>query len=130
MALSTTVVFTRGAYYMLGTGISSGALLLMMTIEVYTKKPPSDKMTKVLVRTAISGLVLAFLLPVIAENLTENYLLKKGYGYCDVPSSSWPIYKDVNYTLDAETCSTIIEEYKNRFPSLYSKDDEPVSTLH
>lgn len=115
---------------MLGTGISSGALLLMMTIEVYTKKPPSDKMTKVLVRTAISGLVLAFLLPVIAENLTESYLLKKGYGYCDVPSSSWAIYKDVNYTLDAESCSAIIEEYKNRFPSLYFKDDKPVSTLH
>ncbi len=130
LIVSPTVIFERGAYYSLGAGIGMGAIAAAMLLEAWTKKPLSTKATKIFTRTAIGGVALMFLLPVIAENVTENYLSEKGYGYCDVPSSSWAIYKDVNYTLDAETCSTIIEEYTNRFLSLYSKDDEPVSTLH
>lgn len=127
---SPTVVFERGAYYGLGAGIAMGALAGMMMLETWLRKTPSDRTIKIFTRIAIGGLALMFLLPFSAEYTTENHLLKKGYQYCDVPSSSWPIYKDVIYTIDEKTCLKLLEEEKKKYPSLYSNDDEPISRLH
>ncbi len=124
--ISLSIVFVRGAYYMLGVGVSSGALLFIMVIELCAKKSSSDKIIKILVRIVISGLVLAILLPPIAEYLTENYLFKKGYKQCEVPSYSWAIYKDIIYTIDKKTCIKINKENKKKLPSLYPKDDDHV----
>ncbi len=107
---SNVVVFERGAYYLPGVSIVLMALVIIGLYENYTKKTPSDKATKIFTRTAIGGLLLVFLLPPIAEYTTENHLLKKGYQYCDVPSFSWPIYKDVIYTIDDKTCLKLIAE--------------------
>ncbi len=123
---SSLVVFERGAYYLPGVGIALMALVIIGLYENYTKKPPSDKVTKIFTRTAIGGLLFTFLLPPIAEYLTENHLLKKGYQHCDVPTSSWPVYKDVIYTTDTKTCLKLIDAEKKKFPSLYPKVDKPV----
>jgi len=103
-----SITFERGAYYLLGIGIASGALLFIILLEVWTKVPPSAKATKIFTITAISSIALSLVLPIIAGTIIESYLLDNEYTICDVPSSAWPIYKDVIYTDNPETCSALI----------------------
>ena len=127
---ATTVIFVRGGYYSLGCGIGMGALASAMIFEKWKKKPLTNKATKIFTRTAIGGLILTFALPIVSEYITENHLFTKGYRYCEIPSSSWPMYKSIHYTLDEQTCLDLNSEDKRAYPSLYPKDDEPVNTIH
>ena len=99
----------------------------MGSYELYKGKPPPKKIEKLLVNIALGGLLLAIILPFIVEHYTNNLLINKGYELCDVPSSSWPMYKDVYYTVDKQTCIDYNEEQKKKWPSNYPKeDDEPI----
>lgn len=125
--LSDKIIFERGIYYLPGVGLVLLALSAVGLYEMITKKIPSDRITKVFTRFSIFSVVIIFLLPLMAENVTEKILFNEGYQLCDAPSSSWPIYKDVYYTVDKQTCIDYNEKQKKKWPSLYpEEDDEPI----
>jgi len=72
-----------GTYYLSGIGVSSGALLFIMVLEAWIKTPPTAKVTKIFTRTAIGGIVLAILLPIVAGSFIESYLLDNEYKICE-----------------------------------------------
>jgi len=104
IATPESISFEKGVFYLLGVGISLGALLAFMLIEVIKKKPPTDHVSKKIGRVALLGVVLMLLLPHAVQYGIENYLEPKGYGICDSASYQWLHHRIIVYTNNAETC--------------------------
>lgn len=113
---SPSISFDKGAFYLLGVGIGLGALVMGMIIEVWKKKPPSDKITQRVVRTAVWGVATMFILPQVAQYAIEDYLEARNYGVCQEASHQWLHARTIVYTDNPETCLQLANEKFNKAP--------------
>ncbi len=114
--MSPSIAFNKGIFYMLGGGIGLGALFTGMIIEVWIKRPPSDRILKNVGRTAIAGVVIMFALPQVVHYSIANYLEPKGYEICGDASYQWLHYQDIIYTNNPEVCLKLVREKNNKVP--------------
>jgi len=125
-ANAESIIFNRGIYFLPGIAFCLMALIFISLFETFTHNTLSDKMNIYFARIAISGLFFIFLLPISAEYITERHLHKKGYSYCDMPSSSWAMYKSIYYAINENVCTLLNEKNKQNSPALYPKEDNEV----
>ena len=112
ISMPLSISFDKGAFYMLGIGIGLGALVIYMILEVWKKKPPSDRLTRRIVKTALFGVAIMFLLPQVAHYSIAHYLEKRGYEICHKVSYQWLHYQNIVFTNDQKTCSEVANKKK------------------
>jgi len=111
---SSSISFDKGAFYLLGVGIGLGALVIGMIIEVWKKQPPSDRVAKRVMRTAILGLAIMFLFPQLVHYAIADYLAARDYGICQEASHQWLQARTIVYTDNPETCLQLANEKNNK----------------
>lgn len=99
------IVFDKGSYYMLGVGIGLLSLGVGIAIEFWGGKPASDKQGKFISRSAISGVVLALIIPHLSHFSVDVYLSKKGYRVCNEASHQWLFVRDIVYIKPSVDCT-------------------------
>jgi len=103
-SLSASISFNRGSLRLLGVSIVLLALTTYMALEIFGGKPPTDKTSTLVSRSAIGGLILLFLLPHLVHYPLENFLFKHGYKICELKSHRWLAYQKIVYVSRAEEC--------------------------
>jgi len=114
IATPPSIAYNKGIFYMLGGGIGLGALVIGMIVEIWNKKPRSDRNAQRVARTAISGVVIMFVLPQVAHYAVANYLEPRGYEVCGEASYQWLHYQDIIYTNNPEVCLQLAREKNNK----------------
>ena len=85
----SVVSIDKGSYYLLGGAIALGALLVDGVYTSILNKPLPERLSKILVRVIILGLVLIFVLPQLLHYGMRSFLVSHGYEYCEFNSSQW-----------------------------------------
>lgn len=104
------ISFNKGSFYLLGVAIGLGALVTFMIIEVWNKKPPSDRVTQLVTRVAISGVVIMFLLPHLVHYPIAHYLENQGYEVCHEASHRWLHSQEIVYVNNINTCLALADK--------------------
>lgn len=104
---SEIVYFDKGALYMLGASIGLAALTFNILYEGVLRRSLTEKVAKIITRSAIGGIILMFILPQILHYSTNQYLEKKGYNVCAHASYQWLLYRKITYTLNKESCDQL-----------------------
>jgi hypothetical protein len=111
-AKTSAVIFDKGGFYMLGIGISLGALTYGILHEVILKLPLTDVITRRITRSALAGVGLMFILPHIAHYPVEQHLESEGYELCDKASYQWLLYRKIVYVSSPEVCAGLSKKKK------------------
>ena len=101
------VYFDKGSLYMLGAGIGLSALTFAILYEGILRRNLTKRVTKIITKSALAGIILMFLLPQLLHYLTNTYLTEKRYIVCVEASYQWLFYKKIVYTDIQSTCEAL-----------------------
>ncbi|WP_020159900.1 hypothetical protein [Methylobacter marinus] len=108
------IVFDKGVFYLLGAGVTLGALTLGGLYQGILRLPLTKKVTKILTNVLIGGVVVMFVLPHIVHYPVESYLEGRGYNICEQASYRWFTYRKIVYVSNSEACAELIKRKNNR----------------
>jgi hypothetical protein len=101
---SVRVVFDQGAFYLLGATIGLLALIWIMIYQGILMKELTEKLTSWFSRIAVSGMLTAFILPVVSHVVIEKIVLDKGYEICTAETSTWFYLSEIVYLKTGSAC--------------------------
>jgi hypothetical protein len=101
---SVRVVFDQGAFYLLGATIGLLALIWIMIYQGILMRELTEKVTSWFSRIAVSGMLTAFILPVVSHVVIEKIVLDKGYEICTAETSTWFYLSEIVYLKTGSAC--------------------------
>jgi hypothetical protein len=101
---SVRVVFDQGAFYLLGATIGLLALIWIMIYQGILMKELTEKVTSWFSKIAVTGILTAFILPVISHIIIEDIVLDKGYEVCTAETSTWFYLSEIVYLKTGSDC--------------------------
>ncbi len=105
--LPDSIAFNKGAYYLLGAGITVGIFCYILMLDFWLKKKTSRKMVKVMLRAAIAGIIVSVILPQVVYLGCDRYLRELGYGVCEEASHRWLHSVTLVYTKSSGVCQAV-----------------------
>lgn len=101
---SLRVVFDQGAFYLLGATIGLLALIWIMIYQGILMRELTKKVTSCFSRIAVTGILTAFILPVVSHVVVEKIVLNKGYEICTAETSTWFYLSEIVYLKVGSAC--------------------------
>tara|TARA_R110001583_G_scaffold148791_1_gene300661 strand:- start:85 stop:522 length:438 start_codon:yes stop_codon:yes gene_type:complete len=101
---SLRVVFDQGAFYLLGATIGLLALIWIMIYQGILMRELTKKLTSWFSRIAVTGILTAFILPVVSHVVVEKIVLNKGYEICTAETSTWFYLSEIVYLKVGSAC--------------------------
>jgi len=98
------VLIDKGAFYMLGAGVTMLVLSFVMVREILLGKILTDKAASLLSKIGIAGVVIMFSLPHVIHYVSSSYLESNGYTVCEEASHQWLFNKKTVYIQESVEC--------------------------
>jgi len=92
------ISFEKGTIYMFGGGLSLLAFSIGSFIAKLTKSRMSELNQKIVATMMIAGVILALMLPQIADYYVEATMSKAGYSECKSKTYQWLFVKTIVYS--------------------------------
>lgn len=108
--LDPVLTFNKGAMYLLGASIAAFSLFIGVAYHSIFLRKVSGKVEKVLIKSAVFGIVIMVFVPQIAHYSVSRIVLERQYIECHQAEYSWLLYKKYVYTKNQDICQNLATE--------------------
>jgi hypothetical protein len=104
------IAYDEGSMYMLGCTIGLLGVLAGGAYYVLLGRKLPKKVERILIRIMLSGVVIMFVFPHVANFYVESEIEHSKYYICEKLTYEWLLYKKYYYTDTPETCGKLVAE--------------------
>lgn len=107
---ASVIAYDEGSMYMLGCTIGILGILVGGAYHVLLDRKLPKSGERILIKIILSGIVIMFVFPHVANLYVENEIGHSKYSICDKLTYEWLLYKKYYYTDTPETCRKLLAE--------------------
>ena len=109
---SSIVVFHKGAFYLLGSGIGALTLAYFVGYEYWLDKVLPKRLNILCTKMLLISIAVMILLPQVSHFFLNRYLANNNYTVCREASRQWLHDRTIVYLDSIENCHEVAEKRK------------------